>query len=167
VRTAAQPPADSHRPQSSMRCNPAARATPEPGPRAAWRPCQQPVDFLLERIKLRHRREAPIDRRLVAGHGSSDRVMQPRPAMDLALRQALDEVQPTKFQPTAPPRPPRSSARSALTSRGSAGPLDDPQVAHISAAQVAQFSAGADSADQIRQWCGESPTSQPRTSPLH
>src|SRR5436190_4190381 len=63
-------------------------------------PPQQPVNLVLERIELRLRRRAPIDRRRAAVDRLADRVaMQPRPPTNLALRQALDEAQPTHLGP--------------------------------------------------------------------
>lgn len=66
-------------------------------------------------------RPRPADGPSAETQRAADRVaITPRTPPDLALRQTLDEVQPTDLGPTAPPRPPRSSrARSAQTSPGS------------------------------------------------
>jgi hypothetical protein len=65
---------------------------------------QQPVDLVLERIKLRPARRPPIDRRRVAADRAADRVpVQPRPTMDLAHRQPAHEVQPPDLRPLLHP----------------------------------------------------------------
>src|SRR5215207_9406434 len=65
-----------------------------------WVLAQPPADLVLERIQLRPRRRALVLRWLVAVDHAADRVaMQPRPAMDLPLRQAAHEVQPPHLRP--------------------------------------------------------------------
>src|SRR5205085_10096509 len=98
---------------------------------------QQPVDLGLKRIERRPHRPASIDRWLAAADRPADRVaMQPRPATDLALRQTLDEVQPTDLGPLLHPDhlgPPELALRRRAQAPKATGQH----------AQVAHFSTGA------------------------
>ena len=90
------------------------------------------MDLVLERIELRARRRAPIDRRLIAVDRPADRVaMQPGPPMDLPHRQAAHEVQPPDLRPLLHPDhlgPPELALRKRAqdpqaTGHRSGGPL--------------------------------------------
>src|SRR5215211_4917276 len=65
-----------------------------------WVLAQQLADLVLEHIELRACRRALVPRWPIAVDRVADRVaMQPRPAMDLPLRQTAHEVQPPHLRP--------------------------------------------------------------------
>src|SRR4051812_12739133 len=105
------------------------------------------MDLVLERIELRARPRPFIDRRTVTGDRPTDRLsMQPRPPVDLADPQPLDEVQPTDLGPLLHPDhpgPPELAPRKRAQARRPLG--HSPRWSTFQPAQVVQFSPAADS----------------------
>ena len=133
----------------------------DPDPRQLGVVLEQPMDLVLEGIELGPRRRAAIDRRLVAVDRLADRVaMQPRPPTNLALRQALDEVQPTDLCPLLHPDhlgPPELALRKRAQAPRATGQHDRWPTFHP--AQVVQFSPGADTGTRLVGFSGSWPTS--------
>src|SRR4051794_39930985 len=104
------------------------------------------MDLVLERIELRARPGPLIDRWTVTGDRPTDRLsMQPRPPVDLADPQALDEVQPTDLGPLLHPDhlgPPELAPRKRAQAQRPLG--RPPRWSTFHPAQVVQFSPGAD-----------------------
>jgi hypothetical protein len=100
----AAPRAGNRRRSSSTRWSPAAYAARGSEPRGSFGSSHRPWFSVLERIELRPHGRAAIVRRHVAADRLADRVaMQRGPQASLALRQALDEVQPTGLGPLLRP----------------------------------------------------------------
>src|SRR4051794_12194001 len=70
--------------------------------------------------------------------------MQPRPATDLALRQTLDEVQPTDLGPLLHPTTSVLPSSRRADEPRLRGHRTNPEVATFHPTQVDQFSPGAD-----------------------